>query len=72
MASAIFFHRFRPLPALPFERNLGFWFAQLQIPLQGSSGALDDFPRLQLFGMLGILSREPRHFTRRLVNLAGP
>jgi hypothetical protein len=60
-----FFHRFAALPALPLQRDVGFLFAQLQIPLQDSFGALDDLPGLQLFGKLGILSLEPRHFNFR-------
>jgi hypothetical protein len=60
-----FFHRFAALPALPLQRDVGFWLAQLQIPLEDSFGAFDDLPGLQLFGKLGILSLEPRHFNFR-------
>jgi len=59
-------HRFAALRALPFERNVAFLFAHLQIPLLDSFGALDDFSGLQLFAKLGILSLEPRHFNFRV------
>src|ERR1700682_6229294 len=47
-----FFHRYAPLAALPLQRDIGLLFAQLQIPLQDSFRALDDFPRFQLLGKL--------------------
>jgi len=53
-----FFHRFAALPALPLQRDVGFRFAQLQIPLQDSFGALDDLAGLPLFRKLGILVLE--------------
>ena len=57
-----FAHGFAPLAALALEREIGFFFAELEVALEDSLGAFHGFARVELFGQFGVGAFEAREF----------
>jgi len=55
-----FLHGLLPLPASSLRSQTGVFFTELQIALQNSFGALDDFSGFEAFQELRVVASDPR------------